>query len=155
MGEHNSTMAEVGSISKTPIARLIFAGCLAFAAVSAASAQSLRDMRMRDTEESALDAEVAYTRSVCNNSISATIDWRTAADWPENLSLAEACDGALGALEAFCRRGDGQSRAVRVSRFVCAADGSGAALNGGTLRYGASPGDNGFSDTKAVLESSL
>ncbi len=120
---------------------------------AAASAQSLKEIRAREAEESSLDREVAYTESVCGNSISVTIDWRSAANWPEHISLASSCDGALGALEAVCR--EDQNKARRVTRFVCAGDGSGASLRGSTLRYGASPGDNGFSSTKAMLDSVL
>ena len=120
---------------------------------AAASAQSLKEIRSREAEESNLDREVAYTESVCGHSISASIDWRSAADWPEDVSLAASCDGALGALEAVCR--DDNSKARRVTRFVCAGDGSGASLSGGALRYGASPDDNGFSSTKALLDSEL
>lgn len=122
---------------------------------AAAEAQSLREIRARESEEAALDREASYTQSVCGNSFSASIDWRSAADWPDGVSIAASCDGALGALEAICRNADGKRKAKRISRFVCAGDGAGADLNGGTLRYGASPGDSGFSDTKAVLESGL
>ena len=120
---------------------------------SAASAQSLKEIRAREAEESNLDREVAYTESVCGHSISASIDWRSAARWPEDVSLTSSCDGALGALEAVCRSGNSNVR--RVTRFVCAGDSSGASLRGSTLRYGASPGDNGFSSTKALLDSEL
>lgn len=133
------------------IAALMCCGVL----FGAAAAQSLKEIRAHEAEEKALNREVAYTRSVCGNSFSASIDWRSAADWPESVSLTGACDGALGALEAICRDGKGKIRAKRVTKFVCAGDGSGASLRGGTLRYGASPGDNGFADTKAVLDSQL
>lgn len=121
--------------------------------VDLAAAQSLREMRAREAEERALDREAAYTESVCGISLSASIDWRSAADWPPEISLVDACDGALGALEAVCRSGN--TRVSRISGFVCAGDGAGASLRGGTLRYGASPGDNGFSETKALLDSRL
>lgn len=120
-----------------------------------AMAQSLKEMRSQNAEDSALDREVAYTESVCGTSIGASIDWRSAASWPDGVSIVASCDGALGALEAICRTKDGKSRAQRITRFVCAGDGSGASLHGGTLRYGASPGDNGFSETKALLDSEL
>ncbi len=131
----------------------VMIACGAFASV--ASAHSLKEIRGQESENAALDREAAYTQSVCGNSISASIDWRSAADWPEGVSIAASCDGALGALEAMCRNGAGRAKAQRVTRFVCAGDGSGASLSGGTLRYGASPGDNGYSDTKALLESAL
>lgn len=141
------------SLFKAPaMAIVIVAGVLMSAA---ASAQSLREIRARESEESALDREAAYTQSVCGRSLSVTIDWRSAADWPESVSLVASCDGALGALEAFCRNRDGKAKAQRVTRFVCAGDGSGASLRGSELRYGASPGDNGFSATKALLDSEL
>ncbi len=117
------------------------------------SAQSLKEIRAREAEEQNLDREVAYTESICGTSISALIDWRSAANWPENVSLTSSCDGALGALEAVCR--NDRNKARRVTRFVCGGDGSGPSLRGGTLRYGASPGDNGFSSTKALLDSEL
>lgn len=120
-----------------------------------ASGQSLRELRARDAEQQALDREVAYTESICGISVRATIDWRSAADWPSSASLTNSCDGALGALEAICRNADGKSRARRINRFICAGDGAGASLRGGTLRYGASPGSNGFSETKALLDSRL
>ncbi len=120
-----------------------------------ASAQSLKEIRARETNEQALEREAAYTRSVCGHSLTATIDWRSAADWPDGVSLAASCDGALGALEAICRNRAGKAKAQRVTRFVCAGDGGGASFRGGVLRYGASPGENGFSETKALLDSAL
>ncbi|MEM9618652.1 MAG: hypothetical protein AAF936_11885 [Pseudomonadota bacterium] len=120
-----------------------------------ATAQSLKEIRDREANEQALEREAAYTRSVCGHSITATIDWRSAADWPAGVSLAASCDGALGALEAVCRNRAGRAKAQRVTQFVCAGDGGGASLRGGTLRYGASPGENGFLETKALLDSAL
>ncbi len=118
--------------------------------ITSVSAQTLKEIRARETEESKLNREISFTQSVCGSSISATIDWRSAANWPEGVSIAAACDGALGALEAVCRsRG---SRAPSISRFVCAGDGAGASVRGSTLRYGATPGGNGFAQTKAVLD---
>jgi hypothetical protein len=125
----------------------------AFASV--ASARSLKEIRAREAQDAALGREAAYTQSVCGNSFSASIDWRSAIDWPDGVSIVASCDGALGALEAMCRNKAGRAKAQRVTRFICAGDGSGASLNGGTLRYGASPGDNGFSETKAVLDGGL
>jgi hypothetical protein len=133
---------------KTALAALLSAGVLTAGASSSAFSQSLREIRAQEAEEQALEREASFTRSVCDMNFDVVIDWRSAADWPDGSSIADSCDGALGALEAACRRGD----APRISRFVCAGDGSGASLRGGTLRYGASPGDNGFSDTRAVLD---
>lgn len=121
---------------------------LVVAAPGALGAQSLREARAQQAEEQTLEREAAFTQTVCGSSFSVSIDWRSAADWPDGASIAAACDGALGALEAICRKG----QAPRVTRFVCAGDGSGASYRGGTLRYGASPGDNGFAETQAVLE---
>ncbi|MCB2112066.1 MAG: hypothetical protein KDD85_00800 [Parvularculaceae bacterium] len=112
-----------------------------------AGAQSLRDLRARDAEERALSREAAYTSKICGRAIDASIDWRSAEQWPEKESLAEACDGALGAVETVCRAG----RTNIVSSFVCAGDGAGPSLSGTTLRYGASPGRNGYAATLATI----
>jgi len=142
------------SITKFALALCtVMLGCGIIASV--ASAQSLKELRGQESENAALNREAAYTQSVCGNSISASIDWRSAADWPEDVSIAASCDGALGALEAMCRNDASRPKAQRVTRFICAGDGSGASLRGGTLRYGASPGGNGYSDTKALLESTF
>ena len=133
---------------KPALAAILSAGVLTAGASPSAFTQSLREIRAQETEERARESEASFTRSVCDMNFDVVIDWRSAADWPDGASIADSCDGALGALEAACRRGN----APRISRFVCAGDGSGASLSGGTLRYGASPGDNGFSDTRAVLE---
>lgn len=114
-----------------------------------AAAQSLREMRAREAEERDLQREADFTARVCGGSISASIDWSTVADWPEDASIASACDGALAALEAVCRDGRG---AGEISSFVCAGDGTGASVSGGEFTYGASPGDSSFSDAKAVLD---
>lgn len=127
---------------------VIGVGVAIWAAMSAASAQSLKDIRARESEEQTLSAEAAFTSEVCGETISASIDWSTARDWPDNQSLASACDGALGAIEAICRAG----ARGRVNRFVCGGDGSGPRLSGKTLRYGARPGVNGFAETKAALD---
>lgn len=118
-----------------------------------ASAQSLKEIRARDAEERALQREADFTARVCRSPISASIDWRSASDWPEGVSIARACDGALSALEAMCRQGRGSEG--EVSSFVCAGDGSGADLSGGEFTYGASPGESSFADAKAVLEDEL
>ena len=133
---------------------VIKAICALAAVVSAATsapAQSLKEIRARQLAEAQLAREVAFTNSVCGTRINARIDWRSAADWPEGASLVDACDGALGALEAICRAG-GKSRASSVSSFVCAGDGSGPVLRGGALRYGATPGGNAFSAAKSFLD---
>lgn len=119
------------------------------------AAQSLKEARAQRAENEALKSEAAYTESVCGSSINASIDWRSSSDWPENVSLAKSCDGALGALEAICRNQAGKTKAKKINRFVCSGDGSGPSLRGSTLRYGASPGANGFSATKALLDSEL
>lgn len=118
----------------------------------AASAQSLKEARARESEEAALNREAAYTKSVCGTPLRVSIDWRSAADWPDGVSLAAACDGALGALEASCRSNAGKTQAQSIKSFVCAGDGAGPSLRGGVLRYGASPGENGFAETKALLD---
>ncbi len=154
MGKQGWGMALSNSMPKVWAARAAV-GVFCALLFGVASAQSLKELRGRDAEEAALDREVAYTQSVCDSSIHATIDWRSAADWPDDVSLTLSCDGALGALEAFCRTADGKSQAQKVTHFVCAGDGAGASLSGGTLRYGATPGDNGFVDTKALIDSAL
>lgn len=136
--------------------RGVLAPAIACAVLSgAASAQSLKEIRAREAAEKALDREAAYTQSVCGGSLAAAIDWRSAADWPESADFVASCDGALSALEAVCRTTGGKAKAQRITRFICAGDGSGASLRGGALRYGASPNSNGFSETKAVLDSQL
>lgn len=127
-------------------ARFIAVGLLALAATPA-GAQSLRDLRAQDREERALAREAAYTSEVCDGAVSASIDWASARRWPERESLSEACDGALGAVETICRAG----RKNVVRQFVCAGDGSGPSLTGKTLRYGASPGSNGYAATLATI----
>lgn len=121
---------------------------LAAALATSASGQSLRDLRAQEAEDAALAREAAYTSEVCGRSVSAKIDWASARAWPDGESLAAACDGALGAVEAVCRAG----RKSLVSGFVCAGDGAGPDLSGATLRYGAAPGANAFADTKAYLD---
>lgn len=110
-------------------------------------AQSLRDLRAHEAEERALAREAAYTSEVCGRSVPASIDWASAKDWPPRESLAGACDGALGAVETICRAG----RRNVVHQFVCGGDRSGPSLSGKTLRYGASPGVNGYAATLATI----
>lgn len=126
---------------------------LALPVVAAMSSQPLKTLRAREAEQREIAEEAAFTGQVCGTSISASIDWSTAETWPENLSIAKVCDGALSALESICRAD--ASRAGGISSFECAGDGAGPSLSGGTLRYGASPGDSAFSETKSFLESAL
>ncbi|WP_425410309.1 hypothetical protein [Hyphococcus sp.] len=140
-------MKRAADISRNKLTAALAAGLLAFCAPSVAASQSLKESRAQNAEERALSREASFTQSVCGMDFDIVIDWRSAADWPDGASIADSCDGALGALEAVCRRGD----APQITRFVCAGDGSGASLRGGTLRYGASPGDNGFSETMSAL----
>ena len=136
--------------------KLSLVALLAIAAIAArADAQSLRELRSQEAENAALAEEAGYTSSICQTPLRASIDWRTTANWPENVSLAASCDGALGALESICRTPDGRKRAKRITRFVCAGDGSGPSISGHTLRFGAEPGGNGFAATKSLLESQL
>jgi len=111
-----------------------------------ASAQSLKSLRAQEAEEAALDAEADYTSEVCGVSITASIDWSTTSDWPAAESLAEACDGALSAVEAACRSGSAPVRS-----FTCGGDGSGPSLNGSSLYYGASPGGDAYGETVDAL----
>ena len=119
----------------------------------AASNQPLKTLRAREAEERALDREARFTGKVCGTSIRTRIDWSSASDWPASVSIAKSCDGALSALEAICR--SDRSRGSRVTSFVCSGDGGGPSLSGGTLYYGASPGGNGFGETKGYLEGQL
>lgn len=119
-------------------------------AAGAAGAQSLKATRAQEADESQLSREVAYTNSVCGLDMRARIDWRSADDWPAGASLVDACDRALGAVEASCR-GKGGARIGSPSVFVCAGDGTGPSLSGGTLRYGAAPGIDSFADMRAFL----
>lgn len=126
---------------------------LGVAATTSANAQSLRESRAREAAEAALTREAAFTETVCASRIAASIDWPSAATWPADADLVEACDGALGALEAVCRAD--KTRGAKVKAFVCAGDDTGPTLNGGVLRFGASPRENGFAKTKALLDARL
>lgn len=141
-----SVLRAITNAVKFAAAIFVFAG-------AAADAQSLKALRAEAAEEQALDREAAFTASVCGSRLDAQIDWRSAADWPDGVSLAAACDGALGAVEAVCRTD--ASRVKNISRFVCAGDGAGPSLSGSTLRYGASPNGNGFSEMRSYLEDKL
>ncbi|GGD10497.1 hypothetical protein [Aquisalinus flavus] len=143
---------------KSALSRLVALGAgLAVATVSTvASAQSpLKELRARQAEERQLASEVAYTGNVCSARISSRIDWNRARDWPADESLADACDNALGAIEAICRGGGSDKVANGISSFTCTGDGSGPSLDGKTLTFGARPGGNGFSQTRSYLEDSL
>ncbi|MEL7487610.1 MAG: hypothetical protein AAGJ87_10395, partial [Pseudomonadota bacterium] len=119
------------------------------------AAQSLRSIRAQQTEQQTLSSEVAYTNSVCDSAISARIDWSTVAQWPEGVSLARACDGALSAVEAICRTQSGKTRVARIRSFTCRGDGGGPSLKGGDLSYGASADGGAFAETKAYLDGKL
>ncbi|MEZ5919822.1 MAG: hypothetical protein R3C60_00570 [Parvularculaceae bacterium] len=110
---------------------------------------SLKSLRARDAELDALSRQAAYTSEVCGTRVSASIDWGSSKNWPATESLADACDGALSAVESQCRAG----RRGLVTRFVCAGDNSGASLSGKTLRYGASPRGDAYAETLSVLQS--
>jgi hypothetical protein len=132
-------------LRKSAFVFALFAVC---AGVGPASSQSLRDLRAQDADNAALAREASYTSEVCGRPISARIDWAASRNWPADESLAAACDGSLGAVEAVCRAG----RKNLVRSFVCAGDGTGPELSGGVLRYGASPDENGFEETRALLD---
>lgn len=128
------------------------ATALAAAIIAApAGAQSLKSMRAQEADEQALAREVAYTNTVCASSIASRIDWRASAGWPAGASLVDACDGALGAIEAMCRSDAGKARAQGIATFVCAGDGAGPSISGRTFRYGARPGVSGFRETRDYL----
>ena len=127
---------------------------LALTVSVSAHAQSLREAREREAEEAALNTEIAYTQTVCSSSISASIDRSSLSNWPADKSLVASCDGALGAIEAICRR-DGAAKVQSIKRFVCAGDSAGPSLRGGVLRYGAAPGKNSFNETDAFLTKTL
>lgn len=134
--------------AKRPAAAFLAAvAAMSLCAFGVASAQSLRDLRAQEAEDRALDREASYTSDVCGRPIDAVIDWPSVRDWPPRESVAKSCDGALGAVETICRAG----RKNVVHRFVCAGDGSGASLSGKTLRYGATPGSNGYASTLAAI----
>lgn len=128
--------------------KFLLAALVVCIASSPVSGQSLRDMRAEEAQDAALAREAAYTSEVCGRTISASVDWPSARSWPGGTGVVEACDGALGAVETTCRAG----RKSLVASFVCAGDGTGPELSGGTLRYGASRGGNSFAETKAFLD---
>lgn len=127
-------------------------GALALA-VSPAFAQSLKSLRAQEAEEAALAREVAYTNAVCGSRMSSSIDWASTGDsWSDDASLVDACDSALGAVEAACRSGRARARIEAVSQFVCAGDGGGPSLHGRTLRFGATPRQAGFAEMRDFLD---
>ena len=123
--------------------------------VAAAEDQSLRELRARQAEEERLQREAAFTGNVCYTRISARINWNASSRWPGDRSLAGACDGALSAVEAMCRGGKADRVRERIKTFECSGNGSGPALSGSTLRYGAKPGGDSFSETQSYLERTL
>ncbi len=141
-----------GALSR-PLA-LALAAAVALSAPAFAQ-RSLKAMRAAESEERDLASEAAFTNSVCGSDMDARIDWESASDWPESESLVDACDGALGAIEAACRSGAGKQRLQSLSSFVCAGDGEGPSLSGRTFRYGASPGQSGFEETADYLDGAL
>ncbi|MEO0398330.1 MAG: hypothetical protein AAF224_02780 [Pseudomonadota bacterium] len=122
---------------------------LASTVATAAVAQSLKSLRAQEREEAALADEGSYTSDVCGQSIATSIDWDSMEGWPEDESVADACGGALSALESLCRSGS----APAVESFVCLGDGSGPDYADSELRYGASPdGGDAYAATKSYLQ---
>lgn len=116
-----------------------------------AKAQSLRDARALEAEENALAREVAFTNSVCGSSMSARLEWSANAQWPEVTGLADACGGALSAIEAACRSDENGSLSS-LREFRCVGDGAGPSLRGQIFRYGAARGVNAFEETRRYLD---
>ncbi len=119
-----------------------------------AQSQSLKSIRAQEAEVAALAHEVEFTNSVCGGKMSARIDWKRSARWPDGASLAAACDVALGALEAACRSG-AKASASKLTTFVCSGDGSGPAIKGAVFSFGADPAGGGFAEVKQYLDSAL
>ncbi|MCI5048627.1 MAG: hypothetical protein MRY59_14085 [Aquisalinus sp.] len=116
----------------------------------------LEEQRIRQAEERELRGEAAYTSGQCGISLSARIDWGRSGSWPNaGRGIARACDGALSAVEAICNSGGADKVRSKIRSFQCSGDGSGPSLSGNTLRFGASPGSNGFGRTRAYLEGAL
>lgn len=133
----------------------LLAALAALAAAGDAGAQSLKSLRTQDAEQAALAHQIDYTNSVCGTHIRSSIDWTSLRGWPANANIVEVCDGALGALEAMCRSDDGKNRVRKVAAFVCAGDGAGPSFSGSTLRYGASPSGDGFSEMMRYIQNAL
>ncbi|MEM8772004.1 MAG: hypothetical protein AAGD92_10185 [Pseudomonadota bacterium] len=131
------------------VRHILLGSALAAVMTGAASSQSLKEARARDTYERALMQEARYTQSVCKNDFAVDIDWRSAESWSDGSDLVDACDRALGGIEAECRSGN--ARALSLKKMVCAGDGAGASVSSGTLRYGAAPGMDGFYETRKLL----
>lgn len=126
------------------------------AGVLAYQDESLAAARVRQEESRSLQAETAFTNDVCGISLQSRIIWKKSESWPnDGKGIAKACDGALGAMESLCRSGRKADIAGAIKSFQCSGDGSGPSLSGKTLRFGASPGGNGFQSTKAFLEANL
>ncbi len=121
---------------------------------SIAHAQSLKSIRAQQAEAAALASEVDFTNSVCGGKMKSRIDWNRSAGWPDGSSLAAACDGALGALEAACRSG-AKARAARLTAFVCSGDGSGPAIRGDVFSFGADPAGDGYAQVREYLDGAL
>ena len=118
--------------------------------------RSLKELRIRQQEENRLRQEAAFTSDVCGTSIRASINWGSASSWPNSgKGIAKVCDGALGAIEAQCRGGKKDQVRAKIRSFQCAGNGTGPALSGSTLRYGASPGSSAYGPTKAYLDRKL
>ncbi len=116
----------------------------------------LSEQRVRQAEERQLQQEVAFTSNQCGTAIRASINWGASSSWPNaGKGIAKACDGALSAVEAICRSGDANKVKSKIRSFQCSGNGSGPSLSGSTLRYGARPGSNGFSQTRSYLERAL
>ncbi|MEZ5891945.1 MAG: hypothetical protein R3C58_02180 [Parvularculaceae bacterium] len=116
------------------LAALAGAAMLAGAGVTAVSAQSLKEMRAQQSEESDLEDQANYTRQLCGINFDVVIDWPSFSSWPAGADVARACDRGLSEIETDCRNG----KAPRVTRFVCTGDGSGFSNRGGVVQYGAS-----------------
>ncbi len=133
---------------RIPLLGAIFVALSIGALMTPANAQSLKSLRAQAEEEEALRNEAAYTMSKCGIDFSVSIDWGASSSWPAEKSLASACDGALSAVEAMCKK----PGARPIKAFTCAGDNRGASFSGGSLRYGAGEGRNAFEETLGVLQ---
>lgn len=131
---------------------LLAAFVLTLCAIDVAGAQSLKAARAKDAEFSRLSQEASYTNKMCDASFSARIDWAASRNWPPAISLAEACNGALGAIEAMCRSKEGKAQAGRIAVFTCAGDGRGPVFAGGEMRFGANPRGDSYASMTRFLE---
>lgn len=140
---------------RSPLALCISALILSVVAQLNADAQpalSLKEARAQDAQSQSLAEQVAYTNSVCGLSMSAEVDWGSAAAWPEGSGLITQCDLALGAIESSCRAGAPKADITSLSRFICAGDGSGPSIRGRTFRFGAARGADSFERTRAFID---